>query len=150
MDLSPATFWWVLAGVLVAAELATGTFYLLMIALGAAAAAIGAHLAGAVGLLKHDLGRMRAQQGVPAMAGAKIALTAAALGVTLPDPDLAWNEERGSYDFGDPDWDELFRVIRGDGPCNEERLERRAQAHEDGAWVRAAAAAHARKRRAAA
>src|SRR5262245_34224366 len=44
MDLSPATFWWVLAGVLVAAELATGTFYLLMLALGAAAAAIGAHL----------------------------------------------------------------------------------------------------------
>jgi ring-1,2-phenylacetyl-CoA epoxidase subunit PaaA len=73
---------------------------------------------------------------------------AAALGVTLPDPDLAWNEERGSHDFGDPDWDELYRVIRGDGPCNEERVVRRAEAHEDGAWVRAAATAHARKKQA--
>ncbi len=48
-----------------------------------------------------------------------------ALGVTLPDPELAWNEERGSYDFGIPDWDELTRVISGDGPCNAERIARR-------------------------
>jgi ring-1,2-phenylacetyl-CoA epoxidase subunit PaaA len=72
------------------------------------------------------------------------------LGVTLPDPDLAWNPARGSHDFGDPDWDELARVIRGDGPCNEERLARRAQAHHEGAWVRAAAAAFAEKKQAAA
>ena len=67
------------------------------------------------------------------------------LGVTLPDPDLAWNEGRGSYDFGEPDWDELTRVIRGDGPCNDERIARRAQAHSEGEWVRAAAAAFAQK-----
>jgi ring-1,2-phenylacetyl-CoA epoxidase subunit PaaA len=68
-----------------------------------------------------------------------------ALGVRLPDPDLRWNAERGSYDFGTPDWDELARVIRGDGPCNEERLSRREAAHREGGWVRAAAAAYARK-----
>ncbi len=71
---------------------------------------------------------------------------AAALGVTLPDPDLAWNDERQSYDFGEPDWDELGRVIRGEGPCNEERIARREQAHRDGDWVRAAAAAYAARR----
>ncbi|GAA1594485.1 1,2-phenylacetyl-CoA epoxidase subunit A [Actinomadura kijaniata] len=67
------------------------------------------------------------------------------LGVTLPDPELRWNPERGHHDFGEPDWDELKRVISGDGPCNAERLERRRRAHEDGAWVREAALAHARK-----
>ncbi len=71
---------------------------------------------------------------------------AAALGVTLPDPDLAWNDERQSYDFGEPDWDELGRVIRGEGPCNDERIARREQAHRDGDWVRAAAAAYAARR----
>ncbi|MEV5750225.1 1,2-phenylacetyl-CoA epoxidase subunit PaaA [Actinoallomurus sp. NPDC052308] len=70
-----------------------------------------------------------------------------ALGVTLPDPDLAWNAERGHHDFGPIDWDEFKRVLRGDGPCNAERVERRRRAHEDGAWVREAAAAHAAKRR---
>ncbi|MCR3722574.1 MULTISPECIES: 1,2-phenylacetyl-CoA epoxidase subunit PaaA [Prauserella salsuginis group] len=70
---------------------------------------------------------------------------AEALGVTLPDPDLAWNAERGHYDFGAIDWDELKQVISGGGPCNTERMERRRKAHEDGAWVREAAAAHARK-----
>ena len=68
---------------------------------------------------------------------------ASALGVTLPDPDLAWNSERGRYDFGEPDWDELQRVIKGDGPCNAERVEHRRAAHEDGAWVREAAVAYA-------
>jgi len=68
-----------------------------------------------------------------------------ALGVTLPDPELRWNEERGRYDFGTPDFDELIRVIKGDGPCNAERMERRRTAHDEGAWVREAAAAHAAK-----
>jgi ring-1,2-phenylacetyl-CoA epoxidase subunit PaaA len=70
---------------------------------------------------------------------------AEALGVTLPDPDLAWNDERGRYDFGPIDWSELDRVIHGDGPCNAERVARRKAAHEDGEWVREAAAAHAAK-----
>ena len=67
------------------------------------------------------------------------------LGVTLPDPDLRWNVERGHHDYGTPDWDELKRVISGDGPCNAERVTRRRSAHEDGAWVREAATAHAAK-----
>ncbi|MFI0355747.1 1,2-phenylacetyl-CoA epoxidase subunit PaaA [Actinomadura sp. 9N407] len=75
---------------------------------------------------------------------------AEALGVTLPDPDLRWNEERGHYDFGEPDWDELAAVIRGDGPCNEQRLAHRRAAHEDGAWVREAAMAFADRSAAAA
>jgi ring-1,2-phenylacetyl-CoA epoxidase subunit PaaA len=65
------------------------------------------------------------------------------LGVTLPDPDLRWNPERGHHDFGPIDWSELKRVISGGGPCNAERLARRRRAQEDGAWVREAAAAHA-------
>ncbi|WP_327406031.1 1,2-phenylacetyl-CoA epoxidase subunit A [Streptomyces sp. NBC_01288] len=67
------------------------------------------------------------------------------LGVTLPDPELSWNEERGHHDFGTPDWSELQRVISGDGPCNAERVSRRRAAHEEGAWVREAATAHAAK-----
>src|ERR687890_1601350 len=67
------------------------------------------------------------------------------LGVTLPDPELAWNEERGHYDFGEPDWDELSRVIRGEGACNDERLARRTQARDDNAWVVEAATAYATK-----
>ncbi|GGM96149.1 1,2-phenylacetyl-CoA epoxidase subunit PaaA [Streptomyces fuscichromogenes] len=70
---------------------------------------------------------------------------AARLGVTLPDPELRWNEERGHHDFGTPDWSELKAVISGDGPCNTERVARRRAAHEEGAWVRAAASAHAAK-----
>ncbi|HLV57265.1 MAG TPA: Phenylacetic acid catabolic protein, partial [Natronosporangium sp.] len=72
---------------------------------------------------------------------------AEALGLTLPDPDLRWNEERGSYDFTPPDYRELMRVISGDGPCNRQRMEHRRRAHEEGAWVRAAAAAYAAKQR---
>ena len=68
------------------------------------------------------------------------------LGLAIPDPDLRWNEARGHYDFGSPDWDEFDAVVRGDGPCNRERLGARVAAHEAGAWVREAAAAHARKR----
>jgi ring-1,2-phenylacetyl-CoA epoxidase subunit PaaA len=69
-----------------------------------------------------------------------------ALGLTLPDPDLAWNESRGHYDFGEIDFTELFEVIKGNGPCNRERMEHRVRAHEEGAWAREAAAAYARKR----
>ena len=68
-----------------------------------------------------------------------------ALGLTLPDPDLRWNEERGHYDFGAIDWEEFYRVIKGNGPCNRERLAARRGAHEEGAWVREAAAAYAAK-----
>ncbi|WP_347352108.1 1,2-phenylacetyl-CoA epoxidase subunit PaaA [Intrasporangium sp.] len=67
------------------------------------------------------------------------------LGVTPPDPDLRWNEERGHWDFGQIDWDEFWRVLRGDGPCNAERVSHRRRAHEEGAWVRAAANAYAAK-----
>ncbi|RAS00849.1 1,2-phenylacetyl-CoA epoxidase subunit PaaA [Cupriavidus alkaliphilus] len=67
------------------------------------------------------------------------------LGVTLPDPGLQWNAERGHYDYSPLDWDEFWRVINGDGPCNKERLATRVKAHEDGAWVREAALAHAAK-----
>lgn len=67
------------------------------------------------------------------------------LGVTLPDPELKWNEERQHWDFGAIDWDEFWRVIGGNGPCNRERLGARVQAWEDGEWVREAALAYARK-----
>jgi ring-1,2-phenylacetyl-CoA epoxidase subunit PaaA len=67
------------------------------------------------------------------------------LGVTLPDPDLQWNAERGHHDFGAIDWSEFTRVLAGEGPCNRERLAARVKAWDDGAWVREAALAHARK-----
>ncbi len=70
---------------------------------------------------------------------------AEALGLTLPDPDLRWNEGRGSYDFGEIDFTELFEVIKGNGPCNKQRIAHRVKAHEDGAWVREAADAYAAK-----
>jgi ring-1,2-phenylacetyl-CoA epoxidase subunit PaaA len=69
------------------------------------------------------------------------------LGLTLPDPDLSWNAERGHWDFGPIDWDELARVIRGDGPANRKRMEHKLRAHAEGRWVREAAAAYAAKRR---
>jgi len=69
------------------------------------------------------------------------------LGLTIPDPDLAWNEERGHYDFGEIDWDDFWRVIKGDGPCNRERIANKVRAWEDGAWVREAARAHAERKR---
>jgi ring-1,2-phenylacetyl-CoA epoxidase subunit PaaA len=67
------------------------------------------------------------------------------LGVTLPDPELCWNEARGHWDFGPIDWREFWQVVGGDGPCNRERLAARVQAWDDGAWVREAALAHAAK-----
>jgi ring-1,2-phenylacetyl-CoA epoxidase subunit PaaA len=69
-----------------------------------------------------------------------------ALGLVIPDADLRWNAERGQYDFGAVDWDEFYRVVRGDGPCNRDRLRARIDAWEEGAWVREAALAHAEKR----
>ncbi len=68
------------------------------------------------------------------------------LGLTIPDPDLKWNEARGHYDFGAINWDEFYQVINGNGPCNKQRLDARRTAHEEGAWVREAAVAHAEKR----
>jgi ring-1,2-phenylacetyl-CoA epoxidase subunit PaaA len=68
------------------------------------------------------------------------------LGLQLPDPDLKWNEARGQYDFGKIDWDEFWKVLNGNGPCNRQRLEARKKAHEEGAWVREAATAYAAKR----
>lgn len=68
------------------------------------------------------------------------------LNLTIPDPDLKWNETTGHYDFGPINWDEFWQVIAGNGPCNKQRLDARKKAWEDGAWVREAASAHARKR----
>ena len=67
------------------------------------------------------------------------------LGLTIPDPDLKWNEERGSYDFGEIDWEEFHQVLKGNGPCNRERLRTRVKAYEDGAWFRDALVAYADK-----
>ena len=71
------------------------------------------------------------------------------LGLTIPDPDLKWNAETGHYDFSEPDWTEFFDVLKGDGPCNAERMEARRKAWDEGAWVREGLLAHARKKRAA-
>jgi ring-1,2-phenylacetyl-CoA epoxidase subunit PaaA len=68
------------------------------------------------------------------------------IGLTVPDPDLKWNEETGHYDYGEINWDEFWNVVKGNGPCNKERLETRTKAWEEGAWVREAALAHAAKR----
>ncbi|MBF9142511.1 1,2-phenylacetyl-CoA epoxidase subunit PaaA [Hymenobacter properus] len=68
------------------------------------------------------------------------------LGLTVPDPLVKWNEERQAYDFGEVNWDEFWAVVKGNGLCNHERLQARVDAHEEGAWVREAANAHAAKR----
>ena len=70
------------------------------------------------------------------------------LGLTIPDPDLKWNEERGHYDFGEINWDEFWQVVKGYGPCNKERIDARTKAWDEGAWVREAALAHAEKQQA--
>lgn len=67
------------------------------------------------------------------------------LGLSIPDPNLKWNEEKKGYDFSQPDWAEFKNVIKGNGPCNKERLVARNKAHQDGAWVREAAAAYGKK-----
>ncbi|MBL7711130.1 MAG: 1,2-phenylacetyl-CoA epoxidase subunit A, partial [Chitinophagaceae bacterium] len=68
------------------------------------------------------------------------------IGLTIPDKDLKWNEEKGQYDFGPIDWDEFWNVVKGNGPCNKQRLEARRNAHVEGTWVRDAAAAYAEKK----
>ena len=70
---------------------------------------------------------------------------AEAVGLTLPDPDLKFNPEKQGYDFGQVDWDEFWQVVKGNGPCNRERLQARRDAHENGRWVREAAEAYSAK-----
>lgn len=69
------------------------------------------------------------------------------LGLTIPDPDLKWNEETGHYDYGEINWDEFWQVVKGNGPCNKDRIDARRKAKENGEWVREAANAHAAKRK---
>ena len=68
-----------------------------------------------------------------------------AIGLTVPDPDLKWNAERGGYDYGAIDWDEFYAVVKGEGPVAKERMKARVGAWEEGAWVREAADAYAAK-----
>jgi ring-1,2-phenylacetyl-CoA epoxidase subunit PaaA len=70
---------------------------------------------------------------------------AAYLGLTIPDENLHWNADKGGYDFSEPDWNEFFEVLKGNGPCNSERLGARVKAWDDGAWVRDGLMAHAQK-----
>ena len=69
------------------------------------------------------------------------------LTLTIPDPGMRWNEQRGAYDYTQPDYDELMQVIKGNGPCNRARVANRRSAHDEGAWVREATEAHAAKQR---
>ena len=69
------------------------------------------------------------------------------LGMKLPDDKLQWNETRKHYDFGEINWDEFWNVVKGNGPCNKQRLEARRKAHEEGKWVRDAAMAYAEKKK---
>lgn len=68
------------------------------------------------------------------------------LGLTFPDPELKWNEQRKHYDFGPINWEEFYQVIQGNGPCNRQRLRARIEAYEQGQWVRDAAEAYAEKK----
>jgi len=69
------------------------------------------------------------------------------IGLTVPDPLLKFNEETGHYEHGPIDWDEFWQVVKGNGPCNKERVDARRKAKEDGLWVREAAVAYAEKKR---
>ncbi|HLS31466.1 MAG TPA: 1,2-phenylacetyl-CoA epoxidase subunit PaaA [Flavobacteriaceae bacterium] len=69
------------------------------------------------------------------------------LGLTIPDPDLKFNEETGHYDFGEIDWDEFWQVVKGHGMCNKQRIKDRQAAWDNGKWVREAALAHAEKQK---
>lgn len=69
------------------------------------------------------------------------------LGIAIPDPNLKWNEEKKHYDFGEINWEEFWNVVKGNGPCNKERLAERVSAHENGSWVREAALAYAKKKK---
>ena len=66
-------------------------------------------------------------------------------GLEYPDPDIKWNEERGHYDFGELNWDEFYQVIKGNGPCNYQRIKHHKKAHDDGEWVREAVRAYRKK-----
>lgn len=76
-----------------------------------------------------------------------IAQQVALLGMTLPDTELRWNEQRGHYDFGQINWEEFWQVVKGNGPCNKERLAARKKAWDEGRWVREAATAYATKQK---
>jgi ring-1,2-phenylacetyl-CoA epoxidase subunit PaaA len=67
------------------------------------------------------------------------------LGLKVPDPKLRWDEDRGHYEYGEIDWSEFHEVLKGNGPCNRERLRTRVKAHEDGQWFRDALVAYADK-----
>ena len=69
------------------------------------------------------------------------------IGLTIPDPNLKWNEETQSYDHSDIDWNEFWNVVKGNGPCNKQRIDHHVKDHEDGLWVREAALAFAQKRK---
>jgi ring-1,2-phenylacetyl-CoA epoxidase subunit PaaA len=69
------------------------------------------------------------------------------IGLTMPDPDLKWNEETKHWEFGEIDWNEFREVLSGNGPCNRDRMAARRKAHDDGAWVREAAVAYAEKQK---
>lgn len=69
------------------------------------------------------------------------------LDLKIPDPDLKWNEEKKSYDFGEINWEEFWSVVEGNGPCNEQRLNHHIKAHKDGEWVRNAAKAYSKKQK---
>ena len=69
------------------------------------------------------------------------------IGLTIPDPDLKWNKERGHYDFGEMDWEEFWSVVNGNGPCNKQRLAHHKKAHDEGEWVRNAAKEYAKKQK---
>jgi ring-1,2-phenylacetyl-CoA epoxidase subunit PaaA len=68
------------------------------------------------------------------------------IGLKMPDPELRWNEDKNGYEFGKIDWDEFWRVVKGGGQMNKDRIAARRKAWDEGAWVREAALAHARKR----
>ncbi|MFB6306127.1 MAG: Phenylacetic acid catabolic protein, partial [Flavobacteriales bacterium] len=69
------------------------------------------------------------------------------LNLKIPDENLKWNEEKGHYDFGEINWDEFWNVLKGNGPCNKQRIDDRRNAYENGKWVREAALAHAKKKK---
>jgi ring-1,2-phenylacetyl-CoA epoxidase subunit PaaA len=69
------------------------------------------------------------------------------IGLTVPDKDLKLNSETGHYEYGEINWDEFWEVVKGNGPCNAERVEARRKAKDDGLWVREAANAYAEKRK---
>ena len=69
------------------------------------------------------------------------------LDLTVPDPDLKWNDEKGGYDFGEINWDEFWNVVKGNGPCNKQRIKDRKAAKDNGMWVREAATAYAEKQK---